>query len=76
MHRQHQGNLTGCSKRASRNPASPHSGAESSGMPTAQITQFGRSDAAQVTAVLLGQNGGYTRGCLGFLRLQLKPGRD
>jgi hypothetical protein len=27
-------------------------------MPTAQITQFGRSDAAQVTAVLLGQNGG------------------
>jgi len=34
MHRQHQGNLTGCSERASRNPASPHSGAESSGMPT------------------------------------------
>jgi hypothetical protein len=22
------------------------------------------------------QNGGYTRGCLGFLRLQLKPGHD
>jgi hypothetical protein len=30
-------------------------------MPTARITQFGRSDAAQVNAVLLGQNGGYLR---------------